>query len=260
MFFEHDGARMYYEVHGERAGTPLLLLHGWGGSCASWGPMAGDFQGQRTVYAVDFPGHGQSADPPEPWSVTEYMALIDAFLRDREIARVDVVAHSFGGRVALLLAAERPERVNTLILTGCAGLLPKKATRRGVRLFAYRTLRSALSCPLARAIWGEEGVAARRERLIQRFGSEDYKALSPSMRRTFNRVIAQDLGDCLPRIKAPTLLFWGELDADTPLWMGERMAREIPDAGLVVMTGCGHFAYLERYVDFRAAVRSFLAA
>ena len=64
------------------------------------------------------------------------------------------------------------------------------------------------------------------------------------MRPTFNRVIAQDLRGVLPRIKASTLLIWGTEDRDTPLWMGEVMAKEIPDAALVRLEGCGHFAYL----------------
>ena len=78
------------------------------------------------------------------------------------------------------------------------------------------------------------------------------------MRKTFNLVIAQDLTDELPRIKASTLLYWGEQDTETPLWMAKVMEEKIPDAGLVVEPGVGHFAYLERNEKFLRIVRSFL--
>ena len=97
-----------------------------------------------------------------------------------------------------------------------------------------------------------------REALIQRYGSADYKALDPEMRKTFVKVVNQDLRACLPGIKAPTLLYWGEQDDATPLWMGQAMEKEIPDAGLITVPGCGHFAYLEHLGEFTRIVRHFL--
>ena len=109
-----------------------------------------------------------------------------------------------------------------------------------------------------RRLFGEEKIDLWREALVQHFGSADYRALTPFMRQTFNRVIAQDLTPCLAKIKAPTLLVWGENDTATPLWMGQQMEKEIPDAGLVVLKGCGHFAYLDKYGEFRLIAESFL--
>ena len=97
-----------------------------------------------------------------------------------------------------------------------------------------------------------------REALVQRFGSSDYRALTPEMRKTFNRVISLDLTDQLEKIQAPTLLNWGAQDTETPLWMGRLMAEKIPDAGLVVEEGAGHFAYLEQSAKFLRIAGSFL--
>lgn len=97
-----------------------------------------------------------------------------------------------------------------------------------------------------------------RETLVQKFGSADYKALTPEMRKTFVKIISQDLTDELPRIKAPTLLYWGAEDTETPLWMGKMMEERIPDAGLVVQEGAGHFAYLEHNQAFLRIAKNFL--
>ena len=257
MEFVSRGVRMYYEVSGEAEKT-LLLLHGWGGKCESFLPVTRDFQKTHRVVAVDFPGHGRSDEPDEPWSVTEYMEYIHAFLTALNLGPVDIIAHSFGGRVAILLAATYPQLVGKMVLTGAAGIPPKKTGKKSVKSCVYRCLRFLARSGAARAVLGEERAALMQEALVQKFGSRDYRALTPAMRQTFNRVIGQDLTDCLAKIKAPTLLIWGEDDAETPLWMGKLMEEKIPDAGLVSWPNCGHFAYLDRYADFRIVVERFL--
>ena len=70
------------------------------------------------------------------------------------------------------------------------------------------------------------------------------------MRGTLVRVVNDNLRDCLPKIQAPTLCVWGREDTDTPVYMGEIMSREIPDAGLVVLENAGHFSYLDQFAQF----------
>ena len=235
-----------------------MLLHGWGGNAESFLPIIRDFQSERKVVAVDFPGHRNSPEPPEPWSVTEYMELIYAFIESNGWSAVDIVAHSFGGRVALLLAASHPEAVGRMVLTGCAGLRPKSSGNLSFKSQMYRVLRKLADNRITRVVF-KERVEVWREFLVQKFGSADYRALTPSMRATFNRIIGQDLAPCLKFIKAPTLLVWGTEDTATPLWMGEFMEKEIADAALIKFENCGHFAYLDRYPEFKAIVAKFLA-
>ena len=257
MIFEAMGVSMYYEVHGE-AKKPLLLLHGWGGKCESFLPVIRDFQDTHTIYVVDQAGHGRSSEPPVPWSADEYADIIALFIEKMGIAGCDIIGHSHGGRVTLSLASRRPELVGKLVLTGCAGLPPRYTGKQTARSKQYQTLKKLVNWKGTQMIFGEKRIEAWREALIQKYGSADYKALTPSMRATFNRVLRQDMTECLPRIKASTLLVWGEEDTATPLWMGQEMEKQIPDAGLVKLPGCGHFAYLDRYADFKAIVRSFI--
>lgn len=257
MIFEFAGAKLYYETHGD-SGPYVLLMHGWGGKCDSWKPVIRDFSESCRLVVMDFPGHGQSSDPPRPWSVTEYAGLIKGLIKHLGIERADLVGHSFGARVAIVLSAGNPELVGRMILTGAAGIRPRSTFKGRVRGGAFRLLRRIVNSGLSRKLLGEARIKNMTEKLVMRFGSSDYRALSPYMRKTFSRVVEQDLEPYLARIAAPTLLVWGELDTETPLWMGKIMEREIPDATLTVFPSCGHFAYLDRYSDFKVLMRRYL--
>jgi pimeloyl-ACP methyl ester carboxylesterase len=96
-----------------------------------------------------------------------------------------------------------------------------------------------------------------QESYNRRFASQDYLTAGP-LRDTFLQVIQEDLTLFAQRVQAPTLLIWGDQDADTPLWQGQRLEQLIPDAGLIVFKGAGHFSYLERLNDYIRIVDHFL--
>ncbi|MBQ2991756.1 MAG: alpha/beta hydrolase [Clostridia bacterium] len=242
---------------GERA---CLLLHGWGCSAQMMGSVASLLDRHMRVAAIDFPGHGQNGrapEPPKPWGVPEYMEMTVQIIRKLNLAPCDIVAHSFGARVAILLASTYPELVGRMVLTGAAGIRKPPSAQMSGRQKLYKGLRGAMNLAEKTHLFGslpEKG----REALVQKFGSEDYRVLTPSMRQTFNKVINLDLTDRLERIKASTLLYWGAQDDATPLWMGRIMEEKIPDAGLVVEENAGHFAFLEQNARFLRIVSSFL--
>ena len=256
MTIELCGATVHYEQYGQ--GAPLLLLHGWGCDTSIWQAVVRDLSRFRRITAIDFPGHGLSSDPPVPWDVGQYTQMTALFMDRLCLHGADILAHSFGGRVSIVLGATHPELVGKLLLTGCAGLRDESGTKPSTRARLYKTLRALADNPVTRAALGEPNVEKLRNMLRQRFGSADYRALKTDvMRASFNRIIAEDLRDHLPKIKAPTLLFFGDQDTATPLWMGQLMEREIPDAGLVVSPGGTHYAFLERYGEFLAVAKSF---
>jgi pimeloyl-ACP methyl ester carboxylesterase len=173
------------------------------------------------------------------------------FLDELGVERAHLVGHSHGGRVSIALAADEPDRVGRLLLINSAGIPP----RRGWR---YR--RRVAVAKLGRLVGKIGGAPGRRlqERMRSRVASRDYLEASETMRGTFRAVIAANLTDRLRRIGASTLLVWGDRDDDTPLWMGKCMEELIPDAGLVVLEGAGHYSYADSPGQFGAVARRFL--
>lgn len=235
---------------------PVVLLHGWGCSIQTMQPIYQYLAPDFPVYALDFPGCGGSDQPPVPWSVTEYVQLVVDWLDALQVPRATFIGHSHGGRVALVLAARYPERVRRLILIDSAGIRSPRDFRYYRRVYFYKAAKRVIALPGIRR-WQP----TLRKRLMKLLGSEDYGNVTPGvMQGTFIKLVNEDLRPILKSIKAPTLLIWGENDQDTPVSDGKLMEQEIPDAGLVVFKGAGHFSYLDCFPQFCAVVSSFLSS
>jgi pimeloyl-ACP methyl ester carboxylesterase len=235
------------------SGAPVLLLHGWGASADLFARTMDGLESDFDLIAPDFPGFGATEPPPAAWAVGDYVDWTIALMDELGVQRASVIGHSFGGRVAIKLAALHPERVQKVVLTDAAGIRPKRTLGYHLRVRAFKTTRWLAQTPLAPAslrAWAAARIASS--------GSSDYKAASGTVRGSFVRVVNEDLRDYLPRIQAPTLLIWGDRDEDTPLADGQLMERLIPDAGLVVFEGAGHYAYIEQAARFNVIVKTFL--
>lgn len=256
MRLQAKGVEIHYEQMGE-SGPNLLLLHGWGCSTKHFEPIARELSKNYRVTVIDFPAHGESGRPPEPWGVKEFAECVKDLMGQLDIAPADLIAHSFGGRVALYLAANEPQLVNRMVITGGAGLKKEQTEEQKKRSAEYqkkkKLLQNLAKLPLI-------GSAAEKslDALRKKYGSADYNALDEEMRKTFVKVISEDLRPLLPKINASTLLIWGENDKDTPLWMGQAMEKEIQDAGLVIFENDDHYAYLRQWPRFVAVVQAFL--
>ncbi len=204
-----------------------------------------------TVTALDLPGFGDSPPPGAPWGTGEYAGFVAACLERLGVGRAHLVAHSYGAKTSLMLAATRPQVVGKMVLVGSSGL-------RTPPSFAARAKR-ALSKG-ARAA-GRLGAPGRRVRdaVYERIASQDYRDAGP-MRDVLVKVVNEDLTDILPKVRASTLLVWGTADDAVPVAHARTMERLIPDAGLVLFEGAGHFAYLDEPARFCRVARHFLGA
>ena len=251
-----SGVNMHYELTGTGE-KRVVLLHGWGCSAELMKSAAEALGKDMTVLSVDFPAHGKSTQPPEPWGVPEFAACLKELLISLDFLPCSVIAHSFGGRVTIELAAEDSSMFERIILTGAAGIRKQADEKSSQRTSAYKRLKSMVEAARRLRIFGE--LPDRwQEALIQKYGSKDYAALSPEMRKTFVKVVNYDQLEKLSAIRNSTLLVWGDKDTETPLWMGQQMEKQIPDSALIVLNGGTHFAYLEHAARFNAIARSFL--
>lgn len=258
MQTELCGVKLHYEIYGERTELPtLLMLHGWGCSIKHFEPVAKEMSRDRMAVVIDFPAHGESSRPPQPWGVPEFADVVCALIEELDIRKCDIIAHSFGGRVALWIASHNPELIGRMVLTGCAGIKKEQTEAQKKRSDEFKKKRSSLE-RLAK-VPGFRSIADKLIKKLQtKYGSVDYNALDDEMKKTFVKIVSQDLRPCLKDIKASVLLVWGSNDADTPLWMGQIMEKEICDAGLVVFENDDHFAYLRQWPRFVQVTKAFL--
>ena len=96
------------------------------------------------------------------------------------------------------------------------------------------------------------------KKILNRFGSSDYKALSSDEKQVFNRIIKQDLSYALKDITSSTLIIWGKLDKDTPLYMAKKLNKYIINSGLIVFENAGHYSYLDEATKSLLILKSFL--
>lgn len=248
------GLQTGYFTHGD--GPPVLALHGWARSRADFWPLAQQLarrdvsrQGYA-IHALDLPGFGGTGLPPGTWGVADYARFVLAYLDAQGLDRVHLLGHSFGGRIGLVLGAAHAERLDKLVLINSAGV---KNPENPARLALAKAAKAVLTLPGLRAFY-----EPLRRRYYQGIGATDYLEAG-ALQETFVRVIEEDLLPYAARVARPTLLLWGDRDEETPLWQGKLLEKTIPDAGLVVFEGAGHFSFLERLLDTVRIVAHFFA-
>jgi pimeloyl-ACP methyl ester carboxylesterase len=247
-FLDIDALTVRYRLDGQ--GAAVLLLHGWGGSLESWGPVFDDLRRAHTVCAFDLPGFGASTRPAEAWGSADYAQLTLRLMDRLGLRRPHLLGHSFGGQVSIRLAAAHPQRVGKLILVSSAGV----RRRRPWRVQLKRALAGVGK--LAAAYGGSPG-RRLREAIYRRVQSSDYASAGP-LRATLVKVVNEDVTALLPSIASPTLLVWGERDPEVPVAAAQLMAQLMPRAQLVVFENAGHFPYLDHFGRFRLVVGRFL--
>jgi len=249
-FVDIDGLRARYSTVG--AGRDVVLLHGWGCDLTIWQGLPARIAGMGfRATALDFPGFGGSEEPPVPWCMEDYARWFERFLAAVGIENPVLVGHSFGGRVSIIHAARHA--VSKVVLVDAAGVRPRRGAKYYLKVWTFKALKH-----LAPVVLGKKRAQELIDKRRRAAGSADYNAASPVMRGTLSRVVGEDLRRHMPHISAPTLLVWGSEDTATPLKDARRMERLIPDAGLVVFDGAGHYSFLERAGQFAAVLDSFL--
>lgn len=231
-----EGTRIRWVEAG--SGPPLILLHGYGGSARWWQQNIRPLGTIRRVYALDIPGFGGSR-MREPFRLTRVADLLGRWMDRLGLPPSDVVSHSMGGQLALILAARRPDRVRSLVAAAPAGIpfagglpwIARQAWRsrtRGDPRFTPIVVRGALRAG-PRTLW-----------------------------HAVSQIRAVDVREHLAVVRAPTLILWGDHDRLLPVANGPLIAAALTGAQLEVIPGAGHNLMWEQPARFNAAVADFI--
>lgn len=209
-------------------------MHGWGRSGNDFAEVVAGLD----ALAIHLPGFGITPEPSEVWGSERYADEVAAALEG--MPPVILLGHSFGGRVAVRLAAKYPELVRGIVLTGVPLLrltaAPKPAL--GYRIIRWLAKRGLIS-------------QTRLEAEKHRRGSADYRAAQGVMRDVLVTVIGEDYRDDLAKIAVPVRMVWGAHDTAAPTDAGEAASRLVPNATFRSVPGTEHL--LEG--ELRTAVR-----
>jgi pimeloyl-ACP methyl ester carboxylesterase len=254
-----QGLEIAYERVGE--GPLLVLVHGATLDGRMWQPQLAALADEFTVVAWDEPGAGRSSAVPAGFLLADYARCLAALIEALALGPAHVAGLSWGGTVVLELYRHHADLVATLILidtyAGWKGSLPESEVRTRVA-----GVRQVLAAPVAEFDPTPPGLfaggpPAEFVPLLEEMAA----AVRPESLRTQLAVMAAaDQRDLLPRIAAPTLLIWGELDVRSPLGVARQFEHAIPDTKLVVIPQAGHVSNLEQPEHVNRAVREFCRA
>ena len=238
-FVDAGGFRIRYMEAGH--GTPLIHLHGAGGPRLTRGHDLLSLH--RRVIAFEMPGFGNSAENTRTATMPELAATMADAVANLGIAQFDLLGTSFGGKVALWLAAQRPDGVRGLVLEAPAairpaGSAPPAGTPEEIarRLYAHPERVAPVPPP-------DPAVQAKTRALVQRLRGPDRDA---------------DLEARVREMPTPTLVLFGTLDHVIPPEMGRLYKQLLPNCHLVLVYDAGHAISTERPEAFAEVTLDFL--
>jgi pimeloyl-ACP methyl ester carboxylesterase len=238
-FVEADGFRIRYMEAGQ--GKPLLHLHGAGGMRLT--PAHDLLSRQFRVVAFEMPGFGGSPENLRTRDMPELASTMAKAAGNLGLDTFNLIGTSFGGKTALWLALQQPERVSALVLEAPAAIRPQGSQpplgspeEMARRLYAHPERLAALTLP-------DPAIQTKTRELVQRLRGPDRDP---------------ELEGELPNLPTPTLVLFGTLDSVIPPEMGHLYKELIPNSHLVFVYDAGHAISTERPEAFSEVVADFL--
>ena len=235
MYISYKKSKVFYKTVGN-GNNIILFLHGWGGSIKSFEFVSKNLDDNYKLLFIDFPPFGKSEEPKIPYTIYDYENIVIKLLDKENVKKPIIVGHSFGGRVAILLASHG--FAEKIVLVDSAGLKPKRHINYYFKIYKYKLLKKM-------------GIKTNS-------GSKDYKSLTPICKKTFVNIVNTNLENYAKNIDVPTLIFWGEKDKETPMYMAKKLNKIIKNSELVIIKNAGHFSYLDDYNTFIYTLKYFI--
>lgn len=264
-YLEVAGLRLHLRDSGPKEAPAVILLHGFGSSLHTWEPWAQALAADHRVIRFDLPGFGLTgADPTGDYTDARSVQVLTAVMDRLALVRASLVGNSIGGKIAWKFALQNPARVDKLVLISPDGFASqgfeygkKSDVPMTVKLMRYALPTAMVRASLAPA-YGDPAVMT--EALVTRYRD---LMLAPGVRDAMiarmEQVMLEDPEPLLRRVRAPTLLLWGEKDRMIPLTNAADYLKALPDGRLVALPGLGHVPQEEAPDRSLEPVRAFLA-
>lgn len=262
-----DGHPVNVVSLGDGPGSPVVFVHGLGGSWKNWLENMPFIARHRRAIALDLPGFGESALPEGPVSISNYARCVSEVLDGLGVGAADLVGNSMGGFISAELAITRPERVHSLTLVDAAGIsitdLRRGPTMTLMRMIAAQSswgagqdamlLRPRLRHLAFRAVMRHPTRLAL-DLVAQQAGGPGM----PGFLLAMNALLSYDFRDRLPEIGCPTLIVHGAQDMLVPVEDAHEFHRLIAGSRLEILADTGHVPMLERPPTFNELLADFL--
>lgn len=224
---------------GEGAGTPVVFLHGFGGTAASWHDVQTAISTEHPTMAFDLPGHGASLDYPDAVTARHFAQAVTGEINRRNLSEVHLVGHSMGGATAALIAAFAPEKVASLTLLAPGGFGPDingRLLRHYAAARTYNALEASLEGMFGWRSCVPEAMIRRDVELRQNPGQIE------RLDAILVRMMKDGLQGTIPRafleaFTMPVTVAWGRLDNVLPLYQSEGLP---PRFSVHRFDGAGH--------------------
>ncbi|MCY3916731.1 MAG: 2-succinyl-6-hydroxy-2,4-cyclohexadiene-1-carboxylate synthase [Chloroflexi bacterium] len=259
----NSGHRYCIEIGG--AGAPLVLLHGFSGSAATWRAVSERLADCCQCFAIDLLGHGRSDAPADAIHYRmEFVAadIID-LLDELALTRPNLLGYSMGGRLALFLALHYPGRFGAFVLESASPGLADDGARaerrrrdnRLAEMIEKDGVASFVAAWERLSLWSTQTAAQIRAQRSQRLANRP-RGLANSL-RGMGTGAQPNLWHQLPNLTAPTCLFVGERDQKFRR-TNRLMAVAMPQSSLSIIPAAGHNTHLENPGAFCQTLRTFL--
>ena len=267
---EADSSQLACKVSGQ--GNPMMLLHGYGGNRNSWSCMIENLVDNHRIYAMDLKGFGKSAKPADyQYSIYHQAALIIRYMMDNHVWAIDIMAHSYGGAVALVVALYfqrySPKRIGKLILIN--GISYEQKMPWFVKVASIPLIGETLQRSLP-SQWQVEQIlrdifydtAQIDARLVEKYAPQmkmpgALHALTHTARQV-KPVDMAELGRRYTTIQNRTLILASLKDKVVPLENNCRLSKEMPNSEIHFIDDCGHAPQEECISRIIPVIRSFL--
>ena len=250
MYFKSKDIQMYYEKYGN-GNDIMLILPGWGETRKTFNKIIEYYKNIYTIYIMDYPGFGNTKFPSGDLTIYDYALLIKEFMISEKISNPVLLAHSFGGRIAIILTGYFNIKKEKMILMDIAGIR-RKSIKRWLKQKIYK-FRKKCNVFLPKRFRKNY-----LKCLKNKYGSTDYNSLGKNMIKTFTNVINEDLRKYVNKISSEVLLIWGMRDIDTPLKDGYFFNKKIKDSALIIFPYGTHFTYLEYHIQILSIIDCFV--